>query len=107
MPNMDDIAFFDSHPYEHRGGIWSDASRSETSRPSAPLTTPEDMQPTVSAPPTISPESTSESASPPMDRVTNSPTGSLESESKESRPASVIPVVHEQNTPSKEQEQCK
>ncbi|KAF9531839.1 hypothetical protein CPB83DRAFT_785538 [Crepidotus variabilis] len=49
MPNMDDIAFFDTELYEHRGGIWSDACR-KPREPTAASAVPDDAQSTASAP---------------------------------------------------------
>jgi hypothetical protein len=58
---MDDIAFFDSQPYEHRGGIWQDASRREKQPSLVAEQTPYDAQSTIpvvasEAPSTLSQE---------------------------------------------------
>lgn len=44
MPHMDDISFFDSGSYEHRGGVWSDASRKSHPRPKPTVPMPNDVQ---------------------------------------------------------------
>ena len=49
MPHMDDISFFESALYEHRGGIWSDAAR-KSFRPKDAVPTPGDVQSVASAP---------------------------------------------------------
>ena len=35
VPNMDDIPFFDTRAYEHRGGIWSEAGKREAPDPAS------------------------------------------------------------------------
>lgn len=50
MPNMDDISFFDSSSYLHRGGLWSDAARRKQSEPASTSTEVEekDVKPAAS-----------------------------------------------------------
>jgi len=47
---MDDIAFFETGPYEHRGGIWSDACRKPHVSTMVPSPVPNDAQSVASAP---------------------------------------------------------
>ncbi|EMD32519.1 hypothetical protein CERSUDRAFT_87837 [Gelatoporia subvermispora B] len=68
LPNMDDISFFDSSKYQHRGGIWADASRQEPSPPVSPpqSAVPDDERSVASAP-------LAESSKPAMDDVERPP----------------------------------
>lgn len=50
MPNMDDISFFDSSQYLHRGGLWSDAARSEKEEHASTSSEVEGIKPVASEP---------------------------------------------------------
>lgn len=65
MPNMDDISFFDSSSYVHRGGLWSDAARREQSEP---VSTSPEVQEKVGKP--VASEADLPSISGPSEEVT-------------------------------------
>lgn len=67
MPNMDDITFFDSGPYEHRGGIWSETCRKPRAPSPSVVVNQSDSQ--------FAPVSVLDGATPAQDSSTSTPKG--------------------------------
>ncbi|KAF8272994.1 hypothetical protein EI94DRAFT_1769569 [Lactarius quietus] len=57
LPNMDDIAFFDSSPYSRRGGIWPEAGRREKPSVSTVPSAADDDVPATAVHPEVDPSS--------------------------------------------------
>jgi hypothetical protein len=93
MPNMDDIAYFESAPYQYRGGIWSDASRLKKQRSHSPTSSGSSQ--------TVSPPLTT--ASEPILPADPSLIGITRHDNNESLPNLVAPIGTDKGIPVKEQ----
>ncbi|OSD06159.1 hypothetical protein PYCCODRAFT_1384235 [Trametes coccinea BRFM310] len=96
LPNMDDIAFFESSQYQHRGGIWADASRRERT-PSAPPTEtpPADGTKTPASAPPIEPPKLDAQELPALQR---SRSADVEKSTESSSPPNAAPIARAATT---------
>ncbi|CDO73150.1 hypothetical protein BN946_scf185007.g205 [Trametes cinnabarina] len=95
MPNMDDIAFFESSQYQHRGGIWADASRRERTPTAPPVEAPGDGTKTPSSAPPIEPSKLEVEELPSLQR---SRSADVEKPTDSSSPPNATPFVRAATT---------
>jgi len=99
MPNMDDISFFESGSYEHRGGIWADTCRKSHLRP---VSTPDDVQSVASAPlpDTGMPGFPSECIAPAVSKSMDDVNFAATLPSTADKPSHSVPTVSEESSDS-------
>ncbi|KAF9225387.1 hypothetical protein BS17DRAFT_801442 [Gyrodon lividus] len=90
MPNMDDISFFDSAQYEHRGGLWADTARSEQ-----PMPVPDTEADTKPSVPEVETHPSEEAGPSTLPRV-----HSEEKLTIETSPLDGIPIIRSATAPS-------
>ncbi|KAI9057048.1 hypothetical protein FKP32DRAFT_1669884 [Trametes sanguinea] len=90
LPNMDDIAFFESSQYQHRGGIWADASRRERAPTTPSPETPADGTKTPASAPPIEPPKLEAEEQPSLQR---SRSADVEKATESSSPPNATPIA--------------